>query len=155
MDLSEHDGKIKVCCRVRPIGKEVTTPFNIRDRCVVHLEPPSAPTSRSDTTASREGDRARNRRRRRDQWGFTFDDVLEDGCSQEEVYRKCAKDVVQSALSGVHGTIMACECIMYMPRSSVRSKPKTCIVAVADGSNATYHPAGVAAYYSLTHCFTG
>lgn len=110
MDASEHDEKIKVCCRVRPVGKEETTPLNVRDRCVVHLQPSSAPTSSSGTAAAREGSRARSTRRRRGQWGFTFDDVLEDGCSQEEVYRTCAKDVVQSALAGVHGTIMACEC---------------------------------------------
>lgn len=109
MDVSEHDRKINVCCRVRPVGREATTPLNIRDRCVVHLQPSSAPINTSGTAAARERSRARNRRRRREQWGFTFDDVLEDGCSQEEVYRKCAKDVLQSALSGVHGTVMACE----------------------------------------------
>lgn len=105
--MSEHDRKIRVCCRVRPVGKEATTPLNIRDGYVVHLQPSSAPTSNG--AAAREESTARNRRRRRGQWGFTFDDVLEDGCSQEEVYRKCAKEIVQSALAGVHGTIMACE----------------------------------------------
>lgn len=109
MGVSEHDGRIKVCCRVRPIGKGVTTPLDVRHRCVVHLQPSSAPTIGSDTATAREGSRARNRRRTRDQWGFTFDDVLEDGSSQEEVYRRCAKDIVQSALAGVNGTIMACE----------------------------------------------
>lgn len=49
------------------------------------------------------------RRRNTDRWGFTFDDVLENGCEQEEVYRRCASDIVHSVLNGVNGTIMACE----------------------------------------------
>lgn len=53
--------------------------------------------------------RASGRRRDRDRWDFTFDDVLENGCEQEEVYRRCASDIVDSVLAGVNGTIMACK----------------------------------------------
>lgn len=49
------------------------------------------------------------RRRNTDRWGFTFDDVLENGCEQEEVYRRCARDIVHSVLAGVNGTVLACE----------------------------------------------
>ena len=47
--------------------------------------------------------------RRRGRWGFTFDDVMEEGCQQNEVYRRCAKSIVDSALVGLNGTVMACE----------------------------------------------
>lgn len=47
--------------------------------------------------------------RRRGSWGFTFDDVMEEGCRQDEVYRRCAKCIVDSALVGLNGTVMACE----------------------------------------------
>lgn len=53
--------------------------------------------------------RASGRRRERHRWGFTFDDVLENGCKQEEVYRRCASDIVDSVLAGVNGTVMACK----------------------------------------------
>lgn len=52
---------------------------------------------------------ARGGRRRRGSWGFTFDDVMEEGCRQDEVYRRCAKCIVDSALVGLNGTVMACE----------------------------------------------
>ena len=52
---------------------------------------------------------ARGGRRRRGSWGFTFDDVIEEGCQQDEVYRRCAKCIVDSALVGLNGTVMACE----------------------------------------------
>ncbi|CAM9384138.1 unnamed protein product [Pylaiella littoralis] len=103
MESCEHSGKVKVCCRIRPVGtSRDATPINIENRCV-HIQ----------TAAARDGSGARGcrrRRRRRDRWGFTFDDVLEDDCSQEEVYRKCAEDILQSVLTGVNGTVMAYGC---------------------------------------------
>lgn len=115
MESFEYSGKIKVCCRIRPVGtSREATPIDIENRCV-HIQPCSSsgglarPTGTS-TAAAREGSGPRGcRRRRRDRWGFTFDDVLEDGCSQEEVYHKCAEEIVQSVLTGVNGTVMACE----------------------------------------------
>lgn len=113
MESYEHSGKVKVCCRIRPVGASIdsidsrgATPIDIENRCV-HIQ---QPCSSSSGTAAREGSGAKGyRRRRKDRWGFTFDDVLEDGCSQEEVYSKCAADIVQSVLTGVNGTVMACE----------------------------------------------
>lgn len=66
-------------------------------------------TGSSSSSTARWGARRVRGGARNDRWGFTFDDVLEAGCSQEEVYRKCAKDILESALNGVNGTIMACE----------------------------------------------
>lgn len=107
MESYEHSRKVKVCCRIRPLDTSIAsrgaTPIDIENRCV-HIQ------SSSSGTAAREGRGATGYRRgRKDRWGFTFDDVLEDGCSQEEVYRKCAEDIVQSVLTGVNGTVMACE----------------------------------------------
>ncbi|CAN0533621.1 unnamed protein product [Scytosiphon promiscuus] len=34
---------------------------------------------------------------------------MEEGCRQDEVYRRCAKCIVDSALVGLNGTVMACE----------------------------------------------
>ena len=101
----QHErGKIKVCCRVRPVGKEANQ-LNIRQGGCVLL------TGSSSAPSTGEGGGARDSRRGRERWGFTFDDVFEDGCTQEEVYKRCAMDIVHSSLSGVHGTIMACEYI--------------------------------------------
>ncbi len=109
MTAREHS-RVKVCCRVRPVGKEANQ-LNIRQDGSVML------TGSSSAPSTREGGGARDSSRRgRDRWGFTFDDVLEDGCTQQEVYKRCAKDIVQSWLSGVHGTILACEYICYSAR---------------------------------------
>lgn len=120
-------GRIKVCCRIRPLGSTEATdahreagsrgsnPVEIVDRRV-HLNSELAavvgPAGSNSYTAGRlssgvTGGRKRNR------WGFTFDDVLEDGCEQDEVYRRCAKNVVDSVLVGFNGTIMACEFLFY------------------------------------------
>lgn len=106
MTAREHS-RIKVCCRVRPVGKEANR-LDIRQDGSVLL------TGSNSTPSTREGGGARDSRRGRDRWGFTFDDVLEEGCTQEEVYKRCAKDIVQSLLRGVHGTILACKYIYFV-----------------------------------------
>ncbi|CAM9511567.1 unnamed protein product [Ectocarpus sp. 6 AP-2014] len=112
---AEHGGgRITVCCRIRPLGTSTErVPIDTNHRCLwVHSAEQSsvlAGQSGSSSTA-RWGARTVRGGSRNDRWGFTFDDVLEAGCSQEEVYRKCAKDILESALNGVNGTIMAYGC---------------------------------------------
>lgn len=140
MDLTAEElGKIKVCCRIRPLGTtthvggtsistdEITddcakdgsrvesTPIEAVD-CRVHVK--SEPTAGlrdggggggGGAYCGRSTGGVRGGGRRRDRWGFTFDDVMEQGCRQDEVYRRCAKGVVDSVLMGLNGTVMACE----------------------------------------------
>lgn len=126
MDPAEELGRIKVCCRIRPLGAmalvsgtdeiiddcakdglQESTPIEAED-CRVHVK--SAPRLRDvgGGTCGRLTNGVRGGRRR-DRWGFTFDDVLEHGCRQHEVYRRCGKGVVNSVLMGLNGTVMACE----------------------------------------------
>ncbi|CAM9751393.1 unnamed protein product, partial [Ectocarpus sp. 8 AP-2014] len=114
---AEHGGgRITVCCRIRPLGTSTErVPIDTNHRCLwVHSAEPSSvlagPSGSSSSSTARWGARRVRGGARNDRWGFTFDDVLEAGCSQEEVYRKCAKDILESALNGVNGTIMAYGC---------------------------------------------
>lgn len=116
-------GKIKVCCRIRPLGisderssacrtdtgSRESAPIEIEDRRV-HLKsgPALVAQSGSGSVAGRLSS-GLGGGRRRDRWEFSFDDVLEKGCTQDEAYRRCAKAIVDSVLQGVNGTVMACE----------------------------------------------
>lgn len=113
---AEHGGgRVTVCCRIRPLGTSTEgIPIDTNHQCLLiqSAEPPSVLAEQTGSSSSSTARRGAKRVRggaRNDRWGFTFDDVLEAGCSQEAVYRKCAKGILESALNGVNGTIMACE----------------------------------------------
>ncbi|CAN0113942.1 unnamed protein product [Ectocarpus sp. 4 AP-2014] len=114
---AEHgSGRITVCCRIRPLGTSTErVPIDTNhQRLWLHSAEPlsviAGQTGSSSSSTARWGARRVRGGAKNDRWGFTFDDVLEPGCSQEEVYRKCAKDILESALNGVNGTIMAYGC---------------------------------------------
>lgn len=41
-------------------------------------------------------------------WNFRFDDILIDS-SQDQVYERCARKIVDGSLDGVSGTLLACQ----------------------------------------------
>lgn len=120
MDIDQL-GRIKVCCRIRPLGTpdaitdgarkgpRESTPIEVEDRRV-HVKSESTEQIGQANCSSTGGLPSGARGgQRRDRWGFTFDDVLEDGCRQEEVYYRCAKCIVDSVLTGLNGTVIACK----------------------------------------------
>lgn len=132
MGTKENERKVNVCCRIRPLSATTSTSAETNATDLLedsgsHIQsagPSLALLARGDSRSSNSSNnsssstagRASNGesktkgvRRKRDRWEFTFDDVLEDGCSQHEVYQKCAQDIVESVLAGINGTTMACE----------------------------------------------
>lgn len=129
MEPVDEPGRIKVYCRVRPLGlidgdgageagglggrigsdtdllSRGSTPIEI-DQRQIHVRAGGNAGHRSSSLSN--GGAVRGGRRK-DRWGFTFDDVMESNCGQDEVYYRCAHDIVSSVLQGINGTIMACE----------------------------------------------
>ncbi|CAM9157356.1 unnamed protein product, partial [Discosporangium mesarthrocarpum] len=104
-------GRIKVCCRVRPLncssppGKAILPRRVGKDGHKVVVKSSSRPTSATVTAT-----RGKNIGNMTEKWGFTFDDVIGESCEQQQVYNNCAAGVVKSVLEGYNGTVMAYGC---------------------------------------------
>lgn len=110
--MSERTATITVAVRIKPLGSGCRAGLvasahdNVRQRgsCQCAAQPVQTITVKAEANDGMKAVTGNHQ----SSWVFGFNQVLEN-VSQEAMFDACAKDIVDSVISGYNGTLFACK----------------------------------------------